>query len=270
MRRGDFIITPAWTWHDHGNLEQRACGVAGRAGHPDRALPGRRLRRKAAKHALHAPQRPEGDALARYGQQHGTGELRAETGPTPRGYLSIPFERTRQASLTGHRGGHARQPHFGFKQRYVNPATGASPMPTIGAFAQLLPAGFETQPLSLPPTAPSMCAWRAKARPSVGEHHLPLPGPNDIFVVPSWHSACSLRAGRDTTAVQFFRSPDAASAGSVARSNACSRPGASTPTPPSVQEVHETRNRRPSYSSASQRLASRAATSASRSTASSA
>ena len=34
---GDFIITPSWTWHDHGNPGERAGGVDGRPRHPHRA-----------------------------------------------------------------------------------------------------------------------------------------------------------------------------------------------------------------------------------------
>ena len=37
MRPGDFIITPSWTWHDHGNPGQRAGGMDGRPRHPHRA-----------------------------------------------------------------------------------------------------------------------------------------------------------------------------------------------------------------------------------------
>jgi hypothetical protein len=37
-------------------------------------------------------------------------------------------------------------PAHGIKMQYVNPATGGYPMPTIAAFLQLLPSGFESAP----------------------------------------------------------------------------------------------------------------------------
>ena len=36
MEPGDFVITPSWTWHDHGNDTRGADGLARRARHPDR------------------------------------------------------------------------------------------------------------------------------------------------------------------------------------------------------------------------------------------
>jgi gentisate 1,2-dioxygenase len=37
-------------------------------------------------------------------------------------------------------------PCHGYKLRYINPATGGSPMPTIGTFLALLPDGFTMAP----------------------------------------------------------------------------------------------------------------------------
>ena len=41
MKKGDYVTTPNWTWHDHGN-ESDADALAGRPGHPagDRARRG--------------------------------------------------------------------------------------------------------------------------------------------------------------------------------------------------------------------------------------
>ena len=67
MRPGDFIITPSWTWHDHGNTGDRAGGLARRPRHPAGALLRRRLRRERAARVAAGRRAPEGDALARYG-----------------------------------------------------------------------------------------------------------------------------------------------------------------------------------------------------------
>ena len=142
MHRGDFIVTPARTWHDHGNP----------GGSPVVWLDGldiplvRFLDAGFAEKSdvkSQADARPEGDALHRYGSNM----LPLDHAPMPHEpsrVFSYPFARTREA-LAGIARGRA-DPHFGFKQRFVNPATGRSPMPTIGTFAQLLPARFETRP----------------------------------------------------------------------------------------------------------------------------
>ena len=84
-----------------------------------------------------APLRPEGDALARYGANMVPLDYQPKPADPTRVFV-YPFERTK-ASLVGISHG-TPDAHHGFKLRYVNPATGASPMPTIGSFAQRLPA----------------------------------------------------------------------------------------------------------------------------------
>jgi len=94
--------------------------------------------------------------------------------------------------------------HHGFKLRYVNPATGASPMPTIGACAQWLPSGFETKPLrSTDGTV--IVALEGGGEAKVGDQTWRFDA-NDIFVVPSWH-ALQLRTDRDTVMFSFSDRP---------------------------------------------------------------
>ena len=55
MREGDFVITPTWTWHDHGNEFDEADGLAGRPRHPaggdvQRGLRRERRERRAGRH----------------------------------------------------------------------------------------------------------------------------------------------------------------------------------------------------------------------------
>jgi gentisate 1,2-dioxygenase len=200
MRRGDFIITPAWTWHDHGNLgDQPVVWLDGLDIPTVRFLDAGFAER--SEQSMQQPTRPEGDALARYG----TNMVPVDYQPRPADPTRVfvyPFDRTRE-SLQAIASG-TPDPHHGFKLRYVNPATGASPMPTIGAFAQRLPAGFETR----------------AARSTDGTVHVCLEGggeaevagatwrfqENDVFVVPSWHSL-RLRADRDTTLFSFSDRP---------------------------------------------------------------
>jgi len=97
--------------------------------------------------------------------------------------FNYPYERTREALTTLARNG-APDAHFGHKLRYVNPATGGSPMPTIGASMQLLPGGFATAPYrSTDGTVYSVVEGEGET--VVGDTRLAWK-PRDVFVVPSW------------------------------------------------------------------------------------
>jgi gentisate 1,2-dioxygenase len=200
MRRGDFIITPAWTWHDHGNLgDQPVVWLDGLD------IPTVRFFDAGfAEHGAAASQealRPEGDALARYGNNMLPVDFE-QTASQPTRVFVYPFEKTR-ASLTGIARG-TIDAHLGHKLRYVNPATGASPMPTIGAFAQLLPAGFETRPYRATDSTVYVCL-EGSGSAEIGGVAVDF-ALNDVFVVPSWHTL-RLRAGLETILFSFSDRP---------------------------------------------------------------
>lgn len=200
MRRGDFIITPAWTWHDHGNLgDQPVVWLDGLdipivrfldAGFAERS-------ELSSQQSL----RPEGDALARYGANMLPLDYQPKPADPTRVFV-YPFERTRQVLKTISEG--TPDPHHGFKMRYVNPATGASPMPTIGAFAQSLPAGFETAPVRSTDGTVHVCL-AGVAEVLVGQHTWRIEE-NDVFVVPSWQTL-QMRASRDCVFFSFSDRP---------------------------------------------------------------
>jgi len=200
MRRGDFIITPSWTFHDHGNLgEQPVVWLDGLD------IPTVRFFDAGfAEHGQSASQdtvRPEGDALARYGNNMLPVDF--YQGPAePTRVFVYPFART-MASLAMISAGKP-DPHLGHKLRYVNPATGASPMPTIGAFTQRLPAGFETRPYRSTDGTVYVCL-EGEATVAVGDTEWQLQR-DDIFVVPSWQPLKFL-AQHDTTLFSFSDRP---------------------------------------------------------------
>jgi gentisate 1,2-dioxygenase len=200
MRRGDFIITPAWTWHDHGNLgDQPVVWLDGLDIPIVRFLDAGFAER--SEQMTQAPLRPEGDALARYGANMVPLDYQPKPADPTRVFV-YPFERTK-ASLVAISQGTA-DPHHGFKLRYVNPATGASPMPTIGSFAQRLPAGFETQPVRCTDGTVHVCL-EGGGEARVGDQTWRFQE-NDVFVVPSWH-ALQLRADRDCLLFSFSDRP---------------------------------------------------------------
>jgi gentisate 1,2-dioxygenase len=200
MRRGDFIITPSWTFHDHGNLGNEPVVWLDGLDIPTVRF----FDAGFAEHGVSASQettRAEGDALARYGNNMLPVDF-YQTSAEPTRVFVYPFSRTME-SLNQIASGKP-DPHLGYKLRYVNPATGASPMPTIGAFTQRLPAGFETQAYRSTDGTVYVCQ-EGEATVSVGEQEWQLQ-PDDIFVVPSWQPLKFL-AKRDTTLFSFSDRP---------------------------------------------------------------
>lgn len=137
MHPGDFIITPSWTWHDHGNdaggpvvwldgldipiVSFLDCGFAENYPQPSQPLT-----------------RAEGDTLARYGSNLLPIDYEPVSRTSP--VFAYPYARTRE-SLERLRGDPPHPVH-GYKMQFVNPATGGYAMPTMATFVQLLPQGF--------------------------------------------------------------------------------------------------------------------------------
>jgi gentisate 1,2-dioxygenase len=188
MRRGDFIITPNWTWHDHGNPGSEPVVLDASFAEHGATETQRELRQ-------------EGDNLARYGSNLVPLDYRPRPQDAPRLFV-YPWEKTRQA-LRGITGGPA-DPHFGHALRFVNPGTGASPMPTIGARVQLLLEGMSSRPRRSTDGTVYVCLEGA-GEAEIDGQRLPF-GPSDVFVTPSW-MPLSLHAARDTVLFAFSDEP---------------------------------------------------------------
>jgi len=183
MRRGDFVTTPSWTWHDHGNdsdapmiwldgLDVQLVGMLDASFAESSSADRQEL------------QRPVGDSLLRYGNGLAPVDW---TPPANRAspLFCYPYERTRE-SLLGMQAAGAPDTHHGYKLRYVDPLTGGSPMPTMGAYAQLLPRDFSTAPYRCSSgTVFAVLEGRVEA---VLDDRVFVAEPNDVFVIPSWAS----------------------------------------------------------------------------------
>jgi gentisate 1,2-dioxygenase len=180
MRPGDFIITPSWTWHDHGNDSPEPMVWLDGLDIPlVRMLDAGFAENDTAERQQLT--RPEGDALARYG-----------TGLLPLGHVArrknspvfnYPYARTREA-LEAMRRAEEWDPCHGLKMTYSNPETGGYAMPTIGAFIQLLPKDFATEPYrSTDGTVYSVV--EGAGRSTVGDQVFEWEK-RDTFVAPSW------------------------------------------------------------------------------------
>jgi gentisate 1,2-dioxygenase len=196
MSPGDFIITPSWTWHDHGNdSDQPMVWLDGLdiplVGLLDAGFmePGTVETQMVTK--------PAGDSLARYGSGLLPVDWRPGSRTSP--VFNYPYARTREALAQM-----ARQqewdPCHGLKLRYVNPATGDHAMPTMATFMQLLPKGFAGAPYRSTDGTVYVCI-EGKGETRIGGESLAW-GPRDVFVVPSW-AAHAHRAAAESVLFSF-------------------------------------------------------------------
>jgi gentisate 1,2-dioxygenase len=201
MHPGDFIITPSWTWHDHG--------------HPGNGpvvwmdgLDIRIVQAFAAQfHEVYPEEeqpvtRSEGTSVARYGANL------APVGATPpfgktSPIFNYPYDRSREA-LAKMAQDQDPDACLGWKMEYINPTTGGHAMPTIAAFLQLLPKGFRTQPYRCTDgTIYSVVEGQGKA--VIGNETFEFE-PRDTFVVPSW-APLQLEAKGETVLFSFSDRP---------------------------------------------------------------
>ena len=180
MRPGDFVVTPGWTWHDHGNLGPEPVvwldgldtafanmmGAHFREDYPDETQPATRA---------------EGDAAARNGANLLPVDHRAAEHASL--ILSYPYQRAREAlaqlALTG-----PPHPSHGYKLPYANPATGGHPFPTIAASMQWLRESFAG--CSYRSTESTVfCVVEGRGSVAIGEEQFDF-APHDVFVVPAW------------------------------------------------------------------------------------
>ena len=142
-RPGDFIITPSWTWHDHGNdADEPVVWLDGLDIPMVRFLDAGFAENADAEQQTIA--RPEGHSLARYGANMVPVREASPHGATSP-IFSYPYARSREALARLLRDA-AIDAWDGLKLRYINPADRRLGDADDGAFLQLLPAGFDGKP----------------------------------------------------------------------------------------------------------------------------
>lgn len=190
MKPGDFVTTPGWTWHDHGNLGSGPVVWLDGLDTAFANLFGAHFREDFPQETQPVS-RPEGDAGARYGANLLPLEYRPHGHASP--ILSYPYDRTREALEKLSR---SSQPHasHGHKLRYSNPATGGHAFPTMAVFMQWLPAGHAGRKYRSTDGA-VFCVVEGRGSASIGETRFDF-APHDVFVVPSW-VYCQLNATTD-------------------------------------------------------------------------
>lgn len=192
MRAGDFVITPAWAFHDHGNEGNEPCVWMDGLDIPMVAF-FETIFSEEHNDDRQIATRPEGDSLARFGQ--GLLPIAAEgrygqTTPV----FNYPYERTREALLACAAGARP-DPHMAVTLRYANPMDGGWTMPTMSAWMTYLPKGFETTPIR---STDSMVFAVAEGHGTsqIGEMKFTFEA-KDIHAVPGW-TLRSFKAIEDT------------------------------------------------------------------------
>ena len=182
MRPGDFIVTPSFTWHDHGNPENSSGPVIW-MDVLDLAL----VNFLDSGYAQHHPQEtqplthPDGDAYLRYGANMFPVDYKPERTSTP--VFSYPYSRSREV-LDRMFKNNPLHPCHGVKMRFVNPANGGPPLPAIQTFIQLLPKGFKGERHRFTDST-IFCCVEGRGRAHIGGTTI-VWKQNDIFIAPSW------------------------------------------------------------------------------------
>ncbi|MDE9431777.1 gentisate 1,2-dioxygenase [Xenorhabdus bovienii] len=199
MEAGDFILTPQWQWHDHGNpgtkpviwldgldlplVNSLGCGFA--EDYPEEQQP---------------VLRSNDDYLPRYAAN--MLPVRYQSGNSSP-IFNYRYDRSREALEQLSRNSDPDK-YEGFKLRYVNPANGGHTMPTMATFLQLLPKGFKGEN-SRSTDSTIYHVVEGQGRVTIGGEHFMF-GPKDIFVVPSWLPV-SFETQSDTVLFSFSDRP---------------------------------------------------------------
>jgi gentisate 1,2-dioxygenase len=178
MAPGDLVLTPPMSWHEHVNHTGEPIIWLDALDIPMVSLFDASFLERSD--GTSPPLVPPGTSSASWGAN-----LRPERAPRRNGspLTSYPYARTREV-LDELSRSTAPDPHHGYRLTYANPVDGGDVLPTMSAFAQLLPASF------------SLAAYRSTdatvivpiegSGRSIVEGERIDWGPRDVFVVPSW------------------------------------------------------------------------------------
>ncbi|HEY6643863.1 gentisate 1,2-dioxygenase [Povalibacter sp.] len=196
MEPGDLILTPSWTFHDHGSETTEPVMWLDGLDIPIVQLLDTGFCEDLSQDQQQVA-RPVGDALARYGANMLPVDYQPQTLTSP--VFSYPYARTREALERLAKGSPVDACH-GFKMRFINPATGGHALPTIATFMQLLPKGFRGSACRST-DATVFAGVEGSGRSRVGNETFEW-GPRDIFVVPSW-VPCTHEADQDAVLFSY-------------------------------------------------------------------
>jgi gentisate 1,2-dioxygenase len=180
MEEGDFVITPSWTWHNHGNpSDEPMVWLDGLDMHVVNILSASfRENYPASEHPI---TREDGASAAEAGCNLLPIDFKPKSQTSP--LFNYPYRVSREALCRLSRS-RDPDPCHAFKMAYINPVNGGPAMPTLTTTIQLVPKGFTTRPYRC--TAGTVYSVvEGEGNATIGELRFRF-GPRDLFVAPSW------------------------------------------------------------------------------------
>ncbi len=180
MAPGDFVLTPFWTIHDHGNTSKKSMMWLDVLDVPTVNF----FETSFYEHFEEEKQntkRDHEDSLMRYG----SGVLPDGTDRTPKNspIINYPYKRMRPILDRLAKAGDI-DPRHGARFRYANPVTGGWALPTMGAHLALLPKNFKGKDYQATDGTIFVCV-EGEGSTKIGGKVFEW-GPKDVFVIPSW------------------------------------------------------------------------------------
>lgn len=192
MAPGDLVLTPSWTWHDHGNdgdgpmiwldgLDVQIVNLLDASF----SEPG-------------VTTRQDSVALSNVAATAALGPLDAPA-IAPRRFPFAEVERALGAAVSN-----GLDPCHGVRLRYRDPNTGDWPLATMGPYAQFAPAGFSTRDYRST-DAGVFLVHAGSGRVCVGDVAFDVSA-KDIFAIPSWINR-RIEVAEDLTLLAFSDRP---------------------------------------------------------------
>jgi gentisate 1,2-dioxygenase len=196
MNPGDFIVTPAWTWHDHGkDTEGEMIWIDGLdipfVNHLGATFGEEYDEPRFPESA------PEGDSQARYGSGLLPVDAPKTSNHSP--VFNYPYEKSRHALEMLGRNSDI-DPVHGTRLKFSNPLNGDYVLPTIATFIQQLPKGMKTVPYRSTEGAVFVVA-EGGGTVNFGDDTFVFKK-SDVFVAPNW-TWYSIEAGQETVLFSY-------------------------------------------------------------------
>jgi gentisate 1,2-dioxygenase len=197
MQRGDFIITPNWGWHDHGQENQSpVIWVDGLDLHMVNFYEAQFMDHMNDKSQIIS--KPEGHSVSEFGAGLGPMQPRSPFGLTSP-IFNYAYARSRPALMQVAEAA-APDAHLAHALRYINPLDGGWAMPTIATWLTRFPRGFETKPIRAT-DGQTMVVLEGEIMLEVGGKTFTA-GESDVACVPSWMWK-RVRASKDAIVFTF-------------------------------------------------------------------
>lgn len=182
MDRGDFVITPNWAWHDHGQENDKpVIWIDGLDLHIVNFFEAAFSEHSNDKKQMVV--KKEGESIARYASGMAPFDARSPFGATTP-IFNYKYDVSRNALMTV-AGAQEADPHMAHSLRYTNPLDGGWPMPMIAAWLQHVPKGFETKEMRST-DGQTLIVVEGEVEIEVGDKTFTA-GESDVISIPSWY-----------------------------------------------------------------------------------